>query len=65
MVEKEQFVEEKKSEFPAEEVKKVNPSLPDLRVIGQFHDSYILAEGEDGLYIIDRHVLRKSIIMRF
>ncbi len=60
MVEKEQFVEEKKSEFPAEEVKKVNPSLPDLRVIGQFHDSYILAEGEDGLYIIDQHAAQEK-----
>ncbi len=32
-----------------------NPSLPQLEVIGQFHQSYILAQGEGGLYIIDQH----------
>jgi len=29
--------------------------LPPLRAIGQLWHSYILAEGEDGLYIIDQH----------
>ncbi|MBQ1506767.1 MAG: DNA mismatch repair endonuclease MutL [Erysipelotrichales bacterium] len=29
--------------------------LPPLRIIGQYRRDYILAEGEDGLYIIDQH----------
>ena len=36
-----------------------HPSLPQLRVIGQFHNSYILAEGEKGLYIIDQHAAQE------
>ncbi|MGX8852437.1 DNA mismatch repair endonuclease MutL [Amedibacillus sp. YH-ame10] len=50
--------------IPAQEeaivVKKpINPSLPQLRVIGQFHNCYILAEGEKGLYIIDQHAAQE------
>lgn len=37
----------------------VNPSLPQLQVIGQFHKCYILAEGEKGLYIIDQHAAQE------
>lgn len=33
--------------------------LPQLRIIGQFHKSYILAEGEKGLYIIDQHAAQE------
>lgn len=36
-----------------------NPSLPQLRVIGQFHNNYIIAEGEKGLYIIDQHAAQE------
>lgn len=43
-----------------EEVKKVNESLPDLSVIGQFHNCYILAQGEKGLYIIDQHAAQEK-----
>ena len=48
-----------------------NPSLPQLQVIGQFHNCYILAQGEKGLYIIDQHaaqeryhyeIIRKQIL---
>lgn len=60
------YAEKQKQEFQAK-----NPSLPQLRVIGQFHNCYILAEGEKGLYIIDQHaaqeryhyeVIRKQIL---
>lgn len=44
-------------EYKKEEPK--NPSLPQLRVIGQFHRSYIIAEGEKGLYIIDQHAAQE------
>lgn len=59
-VEKDSSVEEKRVEVTSPQIEKVNPSLPDLRVIGQFHDSYILAEGEDGLYIIDQHAAQEK-----
>lgn len=48
--------------YPKEEIPKeqpINPSLPQLRVIGQFHHCYILAEGEKGLYIIDQHAAQE------
>lgn len=41
-----------------EEVK-VKIPLPQMEVIGQFHNSYILAQGEAGLYIIDQHAAQE------
>lgn len=38
----------------------VNPSFPELIVIGQFRKSYILAQGEKGLYIIDQHAAQEK-----
>jgi len=64
-----------KKPIPSKEEQKIPParneSLPQMEVIGQFHQSYILAEGEAGLYIIDQHaaqeryhfeVIRKQIL---
>lgn len=60
-----------KQEVKEEPVPSVNPSLPQLQVIGQFHNCYIIAQGEKGLYIIDQHaaqeryhyeVIRKQIL---
>ena len=53
----EELVYEKKAEV--EQPQPLNPSLPQLRVIGQFHSCYILAEGEKGLYIIDQHAAQE------
>jgi DNA mismatch repair protein MutL len=36
-------------------------SLPLLRVVGQVLNSYILAEGPDGLYIIDQHAAHERV----
>lgn len=36
-----------------------NASLPQMEVIGQFHNSYIIAQGEAGLYIIDQHAAQE------
>ncbi len=33
-----------------------------LRPIGQLFDSYILAQGEDGLYIVDQHAAHERIL---
>jgi DNA mismatch repair protein MutL len=35
--------------------------FPDLIAIGQLHDSYILAQGQDGLYVIDQHGAHERI----
>ncbi len=61
------IIEERKEEVKkevkiVEEVKvekKRNPSLPELQVIGQFHNNYIIAQGEKGLYIIDQHAAQE------
>jgi DNA mismatch repair protein MutL len=37
-------------------------SLPELRPLGQIHDSFIVAAGRDGLWIIDQHVAHERIL---
>jgi DNA mismatch repair protein MutL len=37
-------------------------SLPVLRVLGQLSASYIIAEGSDGLYLIDQHAAHERIL---
>lgn len=34
--------------------------FPELRYIGQMHGTYLFAESEDGLYIIDQHAAQES-----
>jgi DNA mismatch repair protein MutL len=36
-------------------------ALPALRVLGQYRRNYILAEGPDGLYLIDQHAAHERI----
>ena len=37
-------------------------SFPALRLLGQLASSYILAEGPDGLYLIDQHAAHENIL---
>ncbi len=37
-------------------------SLPVLRVIGQLDNAYIIAEGPDGLYLIDQHAAHERVL---
>jgi len=51
--------------FPPEAVPVVESSLTalsDLRPLGQIHESFIIAAGRDGLWIIDQHVAHERIL---
>lgn len=36
--------------------------LGDLRLLGQLHDSFIVAAGDDGVWIVDQHVAHERIL---
>ncbi len=38
------------------------PSMPPLRVVGQVSATYIIAEGPDGLYLIDQHAAHERVL---
>jgi DNA mismatch repair protein MutL len=37
-------------------------AIADLKILGQLHDSFIVATGPDGLWIIDQHVAHERIL---
>ncbi len=40
----------------------LQPSLPPLRVIGQIGAMYIIAEGPEGMYLIDQHAAHERVL---
>ena len=59
----EQETPQHEPETPATE--STGPELPELRPIGQFHGTYILAENEDALYMIDQHAAQERIFYEY
>ncbi len=51
---------EDRRDAPAEE--RAVASLPPLRVIGQVQATYIVAEGPDGLYLLDQHAAHERVL---
>jgi DNA mismatch repair protein MutL len=52
-------------EFPPDAIPPPEMSLSvlsDLRPLGQIHDSFIIAAGRDGLWIVDQHVAHERIL---
>jgi DNA mismatch repair protein MutL len=52
-------------EFPSDAIPPPEVSLSalsDLRPLGQIHESFIIAAGRDGLWIIDQHVAHERIL---
>ena len=52
-------------EFPSEAIPPPEMSLSvlsDLRPLGQIHESFIIAAGRDGLWIVDQHVAHERIL---
>ncbi|MFL1696203.1 DNA mismatch repair endonuclease MutL [Weissella kandleri] len=45
----------------ASEQPTVNSSFPNLEYIGQFHGTFLFAQGLDGLYLIDQHAAQERI----
>ena len=48
--------------LPAELAPPLMTALPVLRVVGQVMNSYIVAEGPDGLYLIDQHAAHERVL---
>ena len=50
---------EENSSFPSSSFS--SSPIGDLRLLGQYHDSFLVAEGPDGLVLIDQHVAHERV----
>lgn len=50
------------ADLPLSPAPTLRASLPVLRVLGQLLNSYIIAEGPDGLYLVDQHAAHERIL---
>jgi DNA mismatch repair protein MutL len=52
------------AELPIEQAPIEQPSdaMPTLRILGQISNSFIVAEGPDGMYLIDQHAAHESVL---
>jgi DNA mismatch repair protein MutL len=47
---------------PPQSAEPVAKSLPILRVVGQMANTYVIAEGPDGMYLIDQHAAHERVL---
>ena len=43
-------------------ISNIDPKIPKLNIIGQFNKTYILAEYNDTLYLIDQHAAHEKLL---
>lgn len=55
------FTSEKKEAY-GEKQKEKERKLPELKIIGQYHKTYIICEDEENLYLIDQHAAHEKIL---
>ena len=60
-IKEEIWIPEVRKDSVEEKVVVKGEKLPPLRVLGQYHQDYIICEGEDGLYIIDQHAAEERM----
>ncbi|HWO78043.1 MAG TPA: DNA mismatch repair endonuclease MutL [Bacillus sp. (in: firmicutes)] len=56
---------EKEEELPASNLEVRSPRIPPLYYVGQAHGTYIIAQNDEGLYLIDQHAAQERLKYEF